>query len=273
MYKLLNASFFRLKKDKVFWSMIAITLGIACFNLYNSMKNNSGGDSGIDKLLLNYLLLIGIFMSIFTTLFIGLEYASGTIRNKIIVGNSRIKIYITNLIVSIIAGIFMQIVYMLFVTIIGTHSIGELKMPLSQFGLILLDVVMMIVTYASIFTFISLLCTDITKSTVISIVFVLVMFIVESAISPTAIAEKFVINDIVLDNGEIVREKVPDPNYPGDTKKKIAQTIIYIIPTGQASEILNYENLDTNRLLLSSISESIIITIMGLYCFCKEDLK
>ena len=97
MYKLLNASFFRFKKDKVFWSLIAITLGIASFNLYNSMKNHIGESTGIDNLLLSYILIIGIFMSIFTTLFIGLEYASGTIRNKIIVGNSRIKIYITNL--------------------------------------------------------------------------------------------------------------------------------------------------------------------------------
>lgn len=207
-------------------------------------------------------------MSIFTTLFIGLEYASGTIRNKIIVGNSRIKIYITNLIISIIAGILMQLVYMIFVTIIGGNALGGLKMSLSQFGLILLDIVMMIVTYASIFTFISLICTDMTKSTVISILLVLVMFIINGAISQTANAEKFIINR-VYDNEEIM----PNPNYPGDTKKKIAQTIIYIIPTGQASEIQDYKNLDTKRLLLSSISVSIIITIMGIYCFCREDLK
>ncbi len=268
MYKLLNASFFRFKKDKVFWSLIAITLGIASFNLYNSMKNHIGESTGIDNLLLSYILIIGIFMSIFTTLFIGLEYASGTIRNKIIVGNSRIKIYITNLIISIIAGILMQLVYMIFVTIIGGNALGGLKMSLSQFGLILLDIVMMIVTYASIFTFISLICTDMTKSTVISILLVLVMFIINGAISQTANAEKFIINR-VYDNEEIM----PNPNYPGDTKKKIAQTIIYIIPTGQASEIQDYKNLDTKRLLLSSISVSIIITIMGIYCFCREDLK
>lgn len=268
MYKLLNASFFRFKKDKVFWGLIAITLGIASFNLYNSMKNHIGESTGIDNLLLNYILIIGIFMSIFTTLFIGLEYASGTIRNKIIVGNSRIKIYITNLVISIIAGILMQLVYMIFVTIIGGNALGGLKMSLSQFGLILLDIVMMIVTYASIFTFISLICTDMTKSTVISILLVLVMFIINGAISQTASAEKFITN-IVYDNEEII----PNPNYPGDTKKKIAQTVLYIIPTGQASEIQDYKNLDTKRLLLSSISVSIIITIMGIYCFCKEDLK
>lgn len=273
MYKLLNASFFRFKKDKVFWGLIAITLGIASFNLYNSMKNNIGESTGIDNLLLSYILIIGIFMSIFTTLFIGLEYASGTIRNKIIVGNSRIKIYITNLIISIIAGICMQIVYMIFITIIGGHALGGLKMSLSQFGLILLDIVMMIVTYASIFTFISLICTDMTKSTVISILLVLVMFIINGAISQTASAEKFITNR-VYDNEEIIAEEImPNPNYPGDTKKKIAQTILYIIPIGQASEIQDYKNLDTKRLLLSSISVSIIITIMGIYCFCKEDLK
>ena len=51
----------------------------------------------MDKMMLNYINIIGLFMAMFTSLFIGTEYDYGTIRNKIIVGHSRTSIYFSNL--------------------------------------------------------------------------------------------------------------------------------------------------------------------------------
>lgn len=100
MYKLLKADFYRLIKNKIFWGIIIITLFMGCFFLNNlEFLGNS-----IELLIMSHLGTIGFFISLFTTLFVGLEYANGTIRNKIVAGHSRIKIYLSNLIISITVG-------------------------------------------------------------------------------------------------------------------------------------------------------------------------
>lgn len=278
MYKLLNAGFYRLRKNKIFWGIIVITLcmGYFCLKL-------KGAGSGIDLLLLDNLVTIGLFISIFTSLFVGLEYANGTIRNKIVVGHSRIKIYLSNLIISITVGILIEFVYMLFVTIIGLPILGGLQMPISQFIKILLNIVMIIVTYSSIFNCITLLCNDITMSTVIGIILILAMFVADGALSQTANAEKYRYQITSDENGVITKEIIGiDQNYPGETKKKIAQFIKYIMPTGQANQIgLNVSNqirfqeeaVDTTNLLWYSIGTATIINVMGIYFFSKKELK
>lgn len=275
MYNLLNATFFRLRKNKIFWITIAITLVIAIFLFSNKINtNNAGTTKGIDQLLLDYLNVIGIILSIFTSFFIGSEYSNGAIRKKLSVGNSRMKIYFSNLIISIITGIIIELVYLVFIAIIGIPNLGGLQMPLSQFLVILLSIVMIIVTYSCIFTFISLLCTDITIATVINLISVLIMFVGGGALSLTANSEEFLKNTIANEKGEVIEVQEPNPNYPGKEKKKLAQTVLYLIPAGQANQIINYSNnTDFKLLLLYSLGVSIVITTMGIYAFSKEDLK
>ena len=280
MYKLLNAGFYRLIKNKVFWGILIITLGIAGVFLYNQLDDST---NVIDNLLLDHIGIIGFFISIFTTLFVGLEYANGTIRNKIVVGHSRIKIYLSNLIISITVGIIIELSYMLVIAIIGIPVLGGLQIPLSQFILILLNIVMIIITYSSIFCCITLLCQDITISTVIGIILVIAMFVIEGILSLTANTEKYSYQITRNEQGVVTKEIIGiNPNYPGETKKKIAQTILYIMPTGQANFIasgvsnqikFNEEPINTFTLLLYSLGTTIVINIIGIYCFNKKELK
>ena len=280
MYKLLNAGFYRLIKNKVFWGILIITLGIAGVFLYNKLDDST---NSIDNLLLDHIGIIGIFISIFTTLFVGSEYANGTIRNKIVVGHSRTKIYLSNLIISIIVGIIIELIYMLIIVIIGIPVLGGIQIPFSQFALILLSIVMIIITYSSIFCCITLLFQDITMSTVIGIIFVLAMFVIEGMLSLTANAEKYSYQTTRDEEGIVTKEIIGvNPTYPGETKKKIAQTILYIIPTGQANLlerkvsnniIFNEEITEIPILLIYSLGTTIVINIIGIYCFNKKELK
>ncbi len=278
MYKLLNAGFYRLRKNKIFWGILIITLGMACIFLYSVSSSTA-----IDQLLLKNIGVIGIFISIFISLFVGLEYANGTIRNKIVVGHSRIKIYLSNLIISITVGIIIEFVYMLFVAIIGIPVHGGLQIPTFQFIMTLLNVVMIIVSYSSIFNCITLLCHDITMSTVICIILVLVMFIADGTLSLIANEEEYRYMITHNEQGVVTKEIIePNPNYPGETKKKIAQTILNIMPMSQANKItgdisnqilLNEEATDTTILLLYSLGTTIIINVIGIYFFSKKELK
>ncbi len=87
MYKLLNANFFRLKKDVVFWIFLFMSLGIAGINVFRYIEvSRAFSSEGIlDDIVKQYMLLIGLFIAIFVSLFIGKEYSNGTVKNKIIV--------------------------------------------------------------------------------------------------------------------------------------------------------------------------------------------
>ncbi len=286
MYKLLKANFFRLVKNKIFWGIVIITILIASFILFNTILNQQGETKeGIDKILVMYIHFIGIFIAMFTSLFVGTEYSDGAIRNKIVIGHSRKNIYFANLITSIAVGICIEFIYMLVIMIVGIPTLGTLQMTTEKFLFIVLDIIFIIMAYASIFTCITLLCSDITVSTVTCIILVLVMLVVSMALSSTANATKYYENYSQNENGEIEVYQEPNPGYPGDFKKNVAKTILYCIPTGQASQIASQVNkhpfqmvdyMSDNELktaFLYSLGMTVCITGLGIYCFKRKDLK
>lgn len=286
MNKLLRANFFRLIKNKIFWGIIVITLGITSVLLFNTIINNQGETKeSIDRLLVMYMYFIGIAMAIFTSLFVGTEYSDGVLRNKIVIGHSRKHIYLADLITSIIVGLCIQLIYMLIVAVIGIPIFGTLQMTIEKFLFVIIDIVIIIITYASIFTCITLLCSDITVSTVSCMILVLIMFIASMALSSTANTMKYRETYIQTENGEIEVHQKLNPDYPGDLKKNVAKTILYCLPTGQTSQIIsqiskkpfqitNYMSDDELKtVFLYSVGVTIVITGVGMYCFKRKDLK
>lgn len=286
MYKLLKANFFRLVKNKIFWGIVIITILIASFILFNTILNQQGEiKEKIDNILVMYIHFIGIFIAIFTSLFVGTEYSDGALRNKIVIGHSRKNIYFANIITSIGVGICLELIYILVITIVGIPTLGTLQMTTEKFLFIMLDIVFIIMTYASIFTCITLLCSDITVSTVACIILILIMFVTSMALSSTANQMKYYENYFQNENGEIEAYQELNPNYPGDFKKNVAKTILYCIPAGQAFQIVNQVNknplamidyMSDNELktaFLYSLGMIVCITGIGMYCFKRKDLK
>lgn len=86
MHKLLNANYFRLKKDIIFWLLLLLIVGIAIFTVFRYCSNSMLKDTiTLDKLINEIISYIGLFIAIFVSIFIGKEYSNGCIRNKIIV--------------------------------------------------------------------------------------------------------------------------------------------------------------------------------------------
>ena len=99
MSKLLSANFIRLKKDKFFWSGLVFMLAAGIFfpvMRYMDMRQTQTINR-IDNGFFGCALFIGIVMAVFCSLFIGTEYSEGTIRNKIIIGQKRGTVYLSNL--------------------------------------------------------------------------------------------------------------------------------------------------------------------------------
>lgn len=135
MIKLLNANLYRLRKSKFFYFLIATFIVLFIFNtfkLYSSYSNIKGNDY-TEKLVVSNIQYIGFFIALFITLFVGEDYAYGTIRNKIIVGNKRSSIYFSNLIITFVVCILLEFAYIIFSIIIGTHLFGKMSISTSDF--------------------------------------------------------------------------------------------------------------------------------------------
>ena len=288
MYKLLNASFSRLRKNKIFLGLVILTIIIAAFMLiseyldkvkYSSVFGISSNTT--DILLTNFINIIGFFIAIFTSLFVGAEYSDGTIRNKIVAGHSRKNIYLSNLIVSIIVGLILEFIYLIIISIVAIPLFGSIQMTFSQFAFILLDMIMIIIAYSSIFNFIALICSNITISTVSSLLLILIMFVIDMLLSPTANSTEYIQKNKVMDEqGNITYEIVKNEDYLGKIIQTTCKTIINFNPVSQAIEIsgnkieMNEEDFNNlKRYPLYSLGLIIIITAIGIYLFNIKELK
>lgn len=281
MLKLLHANFYRLRKNKVFIGIIIITIIASFVILFNTYQGNITNEKynmqkmQIDRTYTIYINVISFLIAVFVSIFVGSDYDNGTIRNKIIVGHSRKNIYLSNLIVSIIVGLVLEIIYLTIISIIGIPLIGKIQMNIFDFLYIILDMILLIMVFSSIFNFISMICSNVTLSTVGSLLLILIMYVFCMSISGIAYSTKELKIQDFDENGNLVTKYLEDENYPGDFKKNLCKTIINILPTGQAME-LSEVNIDINEIKiypLYSLGVILIINILGIYMFNKKELK
>lgn len=277
MFKLLDAGFTRIKKSKVSIVLLAYTIGIALFMIYTQYSDMKeyGETIIIDQLFVNSITIIGAVIAIFTCLFIGTEYSDGTLRNKIIVGASRIKIYLSNLIIVSITTLLSEILYLIIIAIIGIPLFGGLHMTLGNFALIFIDIIGIVFAYSAVFTFISMLLSNKTISVIISIAlffaFMIISITLFSLIEAPEYRKVSKIVNAETQEIELVTEK--NPRYLTEEKRNLYENILNFIPQGQAILVAGRADTDFVKLPLYALSEMIIITGIGMYLVNKKELN
>lgn len=146
-------------------------------------------------------------------------------------------------------------------------------MPLSQFVLSILNVILVIIAYCSIFNFITMLFSEITVSTTVCIVLFIAMFIADSSLSLTINTSQYITNSYWEDGIEYIISQELDPNYPGEQVIKIARTIYFFIPQGQADDIASGKTEYLSQMPIYSIILISVINVGGIYLFTKKELK
>ncbi len=136
MRKLLSADFYRLGRDKAFWigalAMLAYTVGAMLSNCHQAMEDvESGFPYALETFYFVYALLIGLLISVFTSLFLGSEYSDGTIRNKLVVGHKRSDVYLSKL----FANIAFSLILLFFGLLGGLCGIISRVMESGQYDL------------------------------------------------------------------------------------------------------------------------------------------
>lgn len=274
MIKLLNAGFTRLYKNKLFWLLSLFSICFALFIIYTQYTNMNKYSEiiEVEKIMLNYSTIIGIVIAIFTSLFLGVEYSDGTIRNKISIGHNRFNIYLSNLILITTTSIFSYILFLGVVSTIGIPLFGGITIKISELLTSIGCIVATIMAYASIFTFFASIISNKTITAIVSIMLSFGMILV-ALICFNILKTPETIQEVAMINGEIKTEKIPNPKYPSEEKKKLCQTMLNINPAGQMFQIAGSSVNSLTILPFYSLGIFVIFTGTGLMIFKKKELK
>lgn len=129
MSRLLKAFFYKISKDATFRITLIIGAGIALLSALIFFLLDRLIDFGNIKMLTGHGMLVtsfspaqnyGIAIPINVVSFVVLEFTQGTIRNKIIAGHSKFKIYASLYISGLILAASLLFVYVGFLTLFGT---------------------------------------------------------------------------------------------------------------------------------------------------------
>ena len=286
MTKLLSANLLRLWKNNTFWGPLGVCVGLGALAALGEFRFQVGMGADLSlpevaqaKALLEgqffeYAAFIGILAAEFISLFIGTEYSDGAIRNKIVVGRSRLSIYFANLITGFAASLLCMAGYMLSCLAVGAPLLGWFTKPAPLLLTAVAGSALMLAAFCAIFTFVAMNCSRKATSVVICLLGVFVLLIVTVVIDGRLNAPEFIQGYEMSFNGQVV-DTVPEPNprYLRGTERAVYQFLYDLLPTGQSLQVSRLDTPNLWRLPLLSLGVAAASTGAGLVLFHKKDLK
>ncbi len=277
MIKLLNAGFMRMYKSIIFkvLTIFSCSFGLlVVFSQYHQMVKY-GSDIDVSNLVFMYATFISIVMAIFVSLFLGVEYSDGTIRNKITIGHSRLNIYLSNLILVIFSSLYSYLLYSIIIIALGLPLFSIFSMSISSFLLKLILIILIMISECCIFTFITMLISNKTIIAVVNIMtsFGLMMFSLYcySSLNAPQYIDVAQITNQETHEYDIVKEL--NPKYPTERKRAIYQVLLDINPSGQTIQLITGDSKNIQLFPLYSLGISIVFIYTGLILFKRKELK
>lgn len=274
MSKLLHSNFARLKRYPIFWieMILAVSYSIfVCITLYRDMIRYEESVA-LESILFNFLILIGIVMAVFCSLFIGTEYSDGTIRNKLIIGHSRNNIFISNFILCMITVLLIYLIAVVTTCAVGIPLFGWIQIKLSSCLLLFVDGALLCIAYAAIYNVIAMLTTNKAHTAIISILVAFGLLFVTIWLYQS-LQQPEMMQQAVMGSEGIELETVKNPHYLTGLKREIYQFVLDFIPSGQAAQISSLEAVHPYWMGIYSIIIIVVFNLIGIICFQKKDLK
>lgn len=288
MRDLLRANFRRLSRSKIFWvavsGMVLWTVFLCAIQYVDQLKyGDETYTATLDEMLFRGEIILGVVIAVFVSLFVGVEYSDGTIRNKILVGRKRSDIYWANVVTCGAAGL---VVYGL---TLGTAAIlslflfdgPQLSLP------VLLGCcgigAMMTLAFTAIFCLIAMLCANKTHTAVgcLLLAFLLIfaasyvyqMLSQPEYIQQVAPTETYSDVTVVTDATDLELETVPNPSYLSGPKREIYQFLLDVNPVGQSAQLSSLELVYPVRIVIYDVCIIGLTCLVGLAVFRKKDIK
>ena len=276
MTTLLSSMCFRLRRSKSFWCLAAFEgiVGVA-FPILNYRNNRRYlQEIPLDSNSFAFVTLMVVLSAVLVGLFLGTEYSDGTIRNKIIVGNRRRQIYLSNLGAAYLGSLFLCACFLAPYLAVGIPLLGFYQLGVGAILLNLLTAAVLMLALVSIYTAFTMLNQN--KAIVVAVCILLgfSILMVGSYIYAALTAPEF-LDGISVDQatGVLQQEVIPNPRYLRGAMREVYQFFYDFLPGGQAIQLSSLEVASPWRLMAYSLVITLISSAVGIGCFRRKDLK
>lgn len=279
MTQLLSAGFARLIKNKLFWFGNLLFTGFFVMLLIHNYQNMTAYPDIYhytgDSMMFAPFQIIGLFASCYTGMFLGTEYKDGTLRNKLVVGRSRTQVYLSNLIISFIASLITCAFCVLVNLSVGVALFGAPELTLSQMLVISGLGMLMLASFAGIFTLISMLIPSKSAGSVVNILLFLMFVAATSYVMNRLQASEFTSPGYTYSmNGELQpMDPVPNPFYLRGPARQFFEFFRDTLPTCQGAILMAHMVERPLVMVLSSLGLTACTTVSGVFHFRRKDLK
>ena len=277
MSNLLSAGFIRLWRSKIFWISCIFVTAATVMSIWTRYSDGVqfGYHSSIDTAFTYYVLFIAVLIPIACTLFIGVEYADGTIRNKLISGHRKGSVYLSNLILCSVASLIMCTFAVVPGLCVGLPLLGEFAMGWSRAILFFAGVYALSLAWTALFTLLSMLVSNRAVSAVAAILLSLSLLAVGTYLEGRLEAEPTIQGYTITVGGEVVEaEEFPNPSYiPEGLFRNTVQFLCDFTPGGQTLQHVTQTAVHLELMIVYDVVICLTSTAVGLFLFKRKDVK
>ncbi len=270
MRKLLRANFYSLRRSRALWLCMA---GALAFSAFFMLRFSTGGESyTLDSLFMQAFPFLPILHAAFVSLFLGTEYQDGTLRNKLIVGHTRLKVYAASL-VSATVGCFGIVLAWALGGMAGVFRFGWFTLPAGALLLAAALILLLTAALAAILTLLGMLTPNRAASAVASILLIFTLIAVGSSLYNALCEPEFSTAAVATGNGFEFTEEIPNPAYISGTARTICQFFADALPTSQAILLADQALTRPALSLCASACLVLMVSAAGACLFQKKNLK
>lgn len=280
MRKLLSANFARLWKSKVFWVLEGFCFGFGVFAyILVAINTRNLGQGWLEYEAHAYfylpVLFIAVIVAIFSCFFIGNDYSDGTIRNKLIVGHSRVNIYFSFLLTVCVASVLFLLAHVLAMLSVGLPFSGAAVLTHAEFQpWRIMNVLLTAIVYAAIFTLLSMLDSNKARNVVVSLLVACVLIFAGFYFYDKVSAPEYI--QLVThqsDGSLLLQDGPPNPEYLAGVNRIVHHWITLILPSGSVMLSLDKRLGFDWRNTLCSVVMILLPTLVGISFFKRKDIK
>lgn len=274
MAKLIRADLARMIKTRSFWICGGIAVGLILLNFLLDCNLNKNAAKQMGVAMFGDSSNLMLFAAIFIGLYIGTDYSNGTIRNKLSVGHGRRSVYLSNLIVSSMAGVLYTLAGWAVVLIASLFYGGELGVGAGEFTLRLAICLLSMIGACSLFTLAGMLISIKSSAVVVIIMGAFVLLVGAAGLLSWLDMPEFTSGYMLTVDGTVApMDPEPNPLYLRGGLRVFIQALCDILPSGQAMQLELKEPHLPELMPLYSIGIIAAAAVIGTAAFGKKDLK
>ena len=277
MRNLLSANFSRHWRSNVFWAEILLTAVLSVFVVvvnYSPAVQATENRLYLEDVFFTLYQILGFILAAGISLIVGAEYSDGTIRNKLIVGKTRVQIYLANFIASAVPSCLVLAVHGVITFGAGYFLWGNFTLEAEQVFAALLSALLISFVYSALFVSISMNCSNKAVTAVVSLLLVLGLTYLAGSIGNALMEPKMTYDSVTYTADSILfGNEIPNPAYLSGGQRTLYEMVYDLLPTGQLLQMYSMDFQRCTRWPVYSLVLFVLITAVGYVMFHRKNIN